>query len=140
MLRLVFSAGSDKYAVESAYVIEVVPYVDLSPISNCPDQVQGMLNYRGEFIPILDFCKVVGGKPANHLLSTRIVILGNIPQNPKKIGIIVEKSTSIMESKDETVCSPDGISQLPFVEKVINQSGSVVNCLNPGALYRYFNS
>lgn len=137
MLRLLFNAGGEKYVVESIHVIEIVPHVLLSPLKNCPEAIKGVLNYRGELVPVLDFCMLLTGEPACEFLSTRIVILEDKDQTPQKIGIIAEKVTEAIDTPEDVSGLSVNFSKSPYVDKVITQSGITVNHLNLNALFRY---
>jgi len=137
MLRLVFNAGTEKYAVECFYVLEVIPFVTLISPSKDSDGIQGLLNYRGKLIPILDFCRLLTGKPASKLMSTRIVILEDVNQNGQTIGIIAEKVTGLIETQGEHDSLAATLCQSPYVEQIITESENFINCLNVSALYRY---
>lgn len=52
---LVFSLAGERYAIETAHVLEVVPLRELTPVPCTPSFVRGVVNYRGLVLPILDF-------------------------------------------------------------------------------------
>ena len=74
MLFLLFELGKDRYAIEAKRVVEVLPYVQIKRVPEAPGGVAGIINYRGEPVPILDFSEVALGTPAREYLSTRIII------------------------------------------------------------------
>lgn len=135
MLRLVFYVGNDRFAVDSSSVVEVIPNVVLSSVSNSPAGIQGMLNFRGELIPVIDFCRLIVGRPASHVLSTRIIIFENKIQSPFKFGIIAEKVTGVIESDEGDKGFATGLTPSPFVERVVNEPGGIINILRISALY-----
>lgn len=52
---LVFSLAGERYAIETAHVLEVVPLRELTPVPCTPSFVRGVVNYRGLVLPVLDF-------------------------------------------------------------------------------------
>ena len=57
---LVFSLGGERYAIETAYVQEVVPLRALTPVPCTPTFVLGVVNHRGQILPVLDLRRLVG--------------------------------------------------------------------------------
>lgn len=52
---LVFSLAGERYGIETAYVQEVFPLRDLTPVPCTLSFVLGVANYRGRILPVLDF-------------------------------------------------------------------------------------
>lgn len=55
---LVFSLAGERYGIETAYVLEVIPLRELTPVPCTPPFVLGVVNYRGRVLPVLDLRKV----------------------------------------------------------------------------------
>ena len=51
---LLFSLTGERYAIETAYVLEVFPLRELTPVPCTPSFVLGAVNYRGLILPVLD--------------------------------------------------------------------------------------
>lgn len=51
---LLFTLESQRYALPSADVRELVRAARLTPLPRAPDVVEGLLNLRGELLPVLD--------------------------------------------------------------------------------------
>ena len=51
---LVFEVGDKRFGVHSGNVREVVRAVKLSPLPEKPDIVEGLLNLRGQILPVVD--------------------------------------------------------------------------------------
>jgi purine-binding chemotaxis protein CheW len=54
---LEFRLASERYAVESRYVQEVHPLRDLTPLPGTPAFVPGIVNVRGQILPVYDLKK-----------------------------------------------------------------------------------
>jgi chemotaxis-related protein WspB len=50
MLFLVFKLGTDRYAIEAAQVVEVLPLVGAKHIPGAPAGVAGILDYHGALV------------------------------------------------------------------------------------------
>ena len=75
MLFLVFQLDDDRYAIEAARVICVLPHVDARVVPQAPAGVVGVIDWRGAPVPLVDLAQVLRGRPAHARLSTRIVIV-----------------------------------------------------------------
>ncbi len=98
MLMLLFYVGDDLYAIDSSQVIEIIPRVMLRRVPHTPDYLAGLLNYRGEIIPVIDLGHLLQGSPCHSCLSTRIIIV-NYPSKSGKmvhLGLMAEKVTDTL--------------------------------------------
>ena len=86
MLILTFTAGGNRYAVEAARVIELVPRVELRCMPHAPAFLAGLLDYRGTVVPVVDLGLLLGSSPCQDRLSTRIILVNDtrIDQNGQK--------------------------------------------------------
>ena len=79
MLLLTFTAGDNRYAVDVARVVELVPRVGLRPIPHAPAYLAGLLGYRGQVVPVIDLGALLGAAPCQDRLSTRIILVNDAP-------------------------------------------------------------
>lgn len=56
---LVFAAGEERYAVETAHVLEVVPLGAPTPVPGTPPFVLGVINHRGRILPVLHLGRIL---------------------------------------------------------------------------------
>lgn len=52
-----FGLAHERYAIEAAYVREVHPLEDLTPLPGTPPFVAGIVNVRGRILPVIDIRK-----------------------------------------------------------------------------------
>ena len=79
MLLLTLKAGANRYAIDVARVIELVPKVELRSIPHAPSFLAGLLGYRGKVIPVIDLGLLLGSVPCRDCLSTRIILVNDAP-------------------------------------------------------------
>jgi len=87
-----FINGIDEYAIEINYIIEIITYRNPAVVPGSPEFVEGVVDLRGNVIPVIDLKKRLGrklddGQNPGHIL---IVKLENAT-----IGISVEKVLEI---------------------------------------------
>ena len=81
MLLLTFTAGANRYAVDVARVVEVVPRVELRKIPHAPAFLAGLLGYRGKVVPVIDLGLLLDVAPCRDCLSTRIILVNDSPDD-----------------------------------------------------------
>jgi chemotaxis-related protein WspB len=88
MLLLNFTAGSKRYAVDVARVVEVLPKLKLRLIPHAPAFFAGLLSYRGKVVPVFDLGLLLDTVPCQNVLSSRMILVGDAPgdQNREKMG------------------------------------------------------
>ena len=101
MLLLLFEIANGRYALDINRIIEVVPLVNLKKIPITSDYVSGLMNYRGEGIPVIDLCQLVDSVPFEDALSTRIIIVNYPIENEvnKPLGLIANNVTETIRTK-----------------------------------------
>jgi purine-binding chemotaxis protein CheW len=60
MQAIVLPIGEDRYGIELTDVREVVPEPRLTPVPGAPPAVLGVVNLRGEVVPVLDTAQLLG--------------------------------------------------------------------------------
>jgi chemotaxis-related protein WspB len=129
MLMLLFYVGNDLYAIESSYVVEVIPRVSLRKVHHVPDHVAGLFNYRGKIVPVIDLCHLIRDTSSRFCLSTRIIMVRYSNENygQQYLGLIAEKITETL-NKPETAFVDSGISvkEAPYLGGILmNEKGII---------------
>jgi chemotaxis-related protein WspB len=103
MLFLLFQVGAHRYAIDAGQVAEVLPLVPITAIARAPEEVAGVLVYRGSPVPVVDLSQLLEGRSAARRLSTRIVVVhypvGTVAGQDgargetRLLGLIAEKAT-----------------------------------------------
>ena len=75
MLALAFRAGSCRFALEVANVVELLPRTELRDVALAPASVAGLLPFRGSLVPVVDLCRLVAGRDCAAVRSSRIVVV-----------------------------------------------------------------
>ncbi len=83
MLFLVFQLGTNRYAIEAAEVVEVLPLVNSKHIPRAPLGVAGVFDYHGTPVPLIDFTELAQGTPSRRWMSTRIILVNHRDKSGK---------------------------------------------------------
>jgi chemotaxis-related protein WspB len=137
MLLLTFRAGDNRYAVEGRHVIEVIPRAELRTIPHAPPYVLGLLNYRGQLFPVVDFAKVAGVPASRDALSTRI-ILAEFQAGPgtrRGIGVLAESVDEVLRGETgQVVLAGMGLDEAPYLGGVYRFDDRLVQVIKPDRL------
>ena len=90
---LLFTLEGQRYALPSADVRELVRAVRLTPLPRAPDVVEGLLNLRGELLPVLDLRRRFRLpprplSPLDHFIIARA--------GPRLVGLRVDRAEGLL--------------------------------------------
>ena len=129
-----FHLGDELYGVNIMDVKEIVKIQPVRFIPNAPYYVEGIINLRGEIIPIIALHKRFNIKSVPKTEDDEIeggFIILNIDNN--KIGIIIDKVARVVSVKGEEVKDPpqmlSGIGT-EYIEGVIREDNGYLIMLN----------
>lgn len=91
---IVFSIDEKYYAISLSSVVEVIRVVQLIHLPEAPDILLGLINMKGEMIPILNIRKQFHLPDSKTKLSNRIIICQT---STRTIAFIVDKIESVVE-------------------------------------------
>jgi len=134
MLFVLFHLGKDRYALEAARVVEIVPLLALKKFPQSPRGVAGLFIYRGRPVPALDLCELTVGRPAVAHFSTRIIIINYSPKpgTEQMIGLIAERATETMR-RDPRDFADAGVSGVgpAFLGPMLTDEHGVIQLISP---------
>ena len=87
-----FLLGHERYAFESAFVSEVHPLRDLTPLPGTPAFVLGIVNLRGELLPVIDLNQFLDLRKREETEDSRIVVLD---VDGVRIGVIADSLVGV---------------------------------------------
>jgi len=71
---VVFRLGAEEYALPIERVQSIIRYEEATPVPRTPRAVQGVINMRGNVIPVLDLSQRLRGKDFVPSATSRIVV------------------------------------------------------------------
>ena len=134
-----FKLGAELYGVNIMDVKEIVKIQNVRVIPNAPYYVEGIINLRGEIIPIIALHKrfriQAVEKTEDDEFEGGFIIL-NIENN--KIGIIIDKVARVVSvNQDEVIDPPQMVSGIgtEYIEGVIREDDGYLIVLNIRKLF-----
>jgi purine-binding chemotaxis protein CheW len=94
-----FQLAGQVYGVPLAQVAEITPYKELNQIPHMPKGVEGLLDLRGQVIPVISLRSRMGLENQGAGLSKNIVILDLGVSSP--IGVLVDAVDSVITASPE---------------------------------------
>lgn len=100
---MTFALGTERYAIETEYVREVVRLADFSPVPGAPDFVLGVTNLRGEVLCLVDL-RTFFDVPSKRLTElSRIVVVG---METAEFGILVDEAFEMATLRPNDIVPP----------------------------------
>ena len=120
MIALLFEVDGQRYGLDIAQVVKVLPYVHLRRLPGVPHYVAGVFCYRDQMVPVIDLSQLIRGKPVAAMLSTRIILVnqpGGQPGQPGRVlGLLAEKATDgLNDVATEPVASGIAVPEAPYL-------------------------
>jgi purine-binding chemotaxis protein CheW len=88
-----FKLGSEEYGVDIAQVQEINRMVAVTHVPRAPQFMEGVINLRGQLIPIIDLRARFGMPRAEHTKNTRIVVTEIAT---KRVGMVVDSVSEVL--------------------------------------------
>ena len=125
-------AGQD-FAFNIFQVERILRYDTPAPLPKAPDFLEGILQYQGTAVPLIDLRKRLGA-PAPLREETRIVVL---QWDGSKLGIVVDAVTEVLQLLATEVTAPPTIVKglaAEYITGLIVKDGRTIIVLNTGRL------
>ncbi len=107
MLVLLVAVGSTRLAIEADRVEQVVPRVPLRHVPGATPYLAGLLDRRGQVLPVVDLGLRLGSTSCSERLSTRIVVTrARHGQTLVPLGLIAERVTELVELPHQSPPEP----------------------------------
>jgi chemotaxis-related protein WspB len=129
MLFVLFKLGADTYALDAKRVARVLPLVTLKALPQAPAGVVGLLNYRGQAIPVVDLTLGATGTPSAELMTTRIILLDYPVDDTRTalLGVVAERVSRAERLPIEKFTAPDvDVPEARYLGPVICFEGEMI--------------
>ena len=103
MEYLSFVLGDAQYCIDILKVQEIRRYEPPTRIANTPDFIKGVINLRGNIVPIVDL-RVKFGLPEQRYDTQTVVIVLNVAK--RTVGVVVDGVSDVIALKPSDVKPP----------------------------------
>jgi len=103
MQLVVFDLASESYGVDISTVREIIRMQAITRVPGAPQYVEGIINLRGQVIPVVDLRKRLDLKAGEQTGNSRIVW---VTINEHDVGVIVDAVTEVLRIPIDSIEPP----------------------------------
>lgn len=125
---IVVKLDNEQYGIDISFIDNIVRMQQITRVPKAQHFFEGVINLRGEIIPVMNLRDKFELPPKEHTNSTRIIIIK--PENNAKIGVLVDEVREVVtleESAVEKVVYDDQGMNLIGVGKYFDTLISLLN-------------
>lgn len=95
---LTFALANEEYGLEILKVREIIGYIDVTAVPQTPHYVKGVINLRGQVIPVVDL-RAKFGMETTEVTDETCIIVVEIAQAGRKCstGIVVDRVQEVLD-------------------------------------------
>ena len=128
---LTFVSNGLGFAIASDFVIEIINEHSITHLPRVPGYIKGIINLRGQIIPILDV-RMRMGHPIVEYTKEACIIVISVDQN--SIGLFVDKVLQMVDIADAMINDPPQNNQQEYVNGITHLDDAVYLLLDCGLL------
>jgi purine-binding chemotaxis protein CheW len=101
---LTFALANEEYGLEILKVREIIGYMDITAVPQTHEHVKGVINLRGQVIPVIDLRAKFGMETTDVTEETCIIVV-EITQGSRKFstGIVVDHVSEVLDIAGEDI-------------------------------------
>ena len=125
---LTFSLGNEDYGIEILTVREIVGLLPVTPVPQAPFSVRGVVNLRGQVIPVVDLRLRFGMDAAEDTEQTCIIV---VQFHGMQLGLVVDRVSEVLDIATDDIVAPDTLGSEINTEALlgIGKTGGQVTLL-----------
>jgi purine-binding chemotaxis protein CheW len=97
---LTFRLDNEEYGLEILKVREIIGMMDITAVPRTPEFVRGVINLRGNVIPVIDLRLRFMMPPAEQTDETCIIV---VDVEGVEMGIVVDRVSEVLDIADEEI-------------------------------------
>lgn len=102
-----FSIGMEKFGVDILTVQEIIRSTKVTPVPNSPSFVEGVINLRGDIIPVIDLRKRLNLYDRDNAVDKNWILILRIGN--RIAGFIVDNVTEVLKVPEDAIDPPPAI-------------------------------
>ncbi len=126
-----FGVGEETHGVELLRVKEVIRVRELTRLPGAPSFVKGIINLRGDVIPIMDLRDRFGLEARRQTTQTRVIV---VEVDRRLVGMAVDSASQVVRIPPDQIDPPPPVLQGPsqeFIAGVGKLGDKLVILLDP---------
>jgi purine-binding chemotaxis protein CheW len=138
--HLIFSLGAEEFGIEVLAIKEIIGMQDITPVPTMPLHIKGVINLRGQVIPVIDLSLKFSLKPQPYTYRTCIIVVRSRgASGDRLIGAIADGVSEVLTiSEDDIEQCPDfgNGDSLPYLLGMAKIHGKVKLLLDIHEVFR----
>ena len=114
---LIFRSSGVQYALSTDFVMEIFTSVDITAVPLMPEYISGVINLRGQIVPIVDFRLLLGRFPEEEPCAIILDINGT------SIGILVDTVDQMVDISRGAILPVPAQNEHPMVNGMCTVPG-----------------
>ena len=107
---LTFRIGDEIFALDVSQVREVLDIKSITKVPRAPEFMRGVINVRGNVVPVVDLRCKFGLEKTEHTVDTRIVVMElNIDGELTVLGALADAVNEVIELESGQIEAPPSI-------------------------------
>ncbi|MCX7927057.1 MAG: chemotaxis protein CheW [Candidatus Omnitrophica bacterium] len=119
---VVFTLGEEEFGVDISQVREIVRLVQITYLPKAPAFIEGVVNLRGQVLPVIDLAKRLGVSSKERSEATRIIVV-EVGENT--VGMIVDSVSEVLRLSSECVEDVPSLVETEVPEHYIRGVGKL---------------
>lgn len=110
-----FNVASEIFAIDISHVQEIIKKTKVTPVPLAPKYVYGLINIRGNIIPVISIREKLGLNPTDDTEDTRVVVLN---YNSRKVGFIVDSMNQVIRVTSDKIFPSTSYEEKTYMESI----------------------
>ncbi|TGK18673.1 purine-binding chemotaxis protein CheW [Leptospira fluminis] len=112
---LTFEVDRELFGIDILHIHEILKPVPITRIPNVESSIMGVINLRGEIIPIMDLKELFDIGYSDVLPTTRIIVVVN---GEKRAGLLVDSVKQVVKIHKEKISEADSELTVSYSELI----------------------
>ena len=128
---LLFTIDDVVYGIEIKYINEIIGYENITVVPKVPQYIKGVINIRGQIVPIISVRRRFGKEEIPPDERTCIIVLEFDGSN--QVGIIVDRVREVTMARPENICptpAHKNVNANHYIKYIIEDEGGIKLLLN----------
>ena len=134
---LTFNLGKTEYAIELGKIREILVYPDnITKLPNSPEDMKGLINLRGEVVPILDL-RIKFDILNDDMYNEDTTVLAIRTEDNRMLGLVADNvnDTKSLDISTKTDVGDMGTAIPPkFLKGLVQYEGNMITIIDPEAI------
>lgn len=138
--HLIFSLGAEEFGIQVLAIKEIIGIQEITTVPKMPKHIKGVINLRGQVIPVIDLSLKFSLVPQDYTYRTCIIVVRSEGSaGDRLIGAIADGVSEVLTIAEEAIeASPDfgSGSPIPYVLGMAKVNGKVKLLLDIHEVFR----